>query len=618
MDGLRTRPATKSGVYMRWDVVRAPAGIDTSKLLYDISGGGTPNIKFRFGLTFQDEYQGKYTFRLVVRDLITGCQSSDTVDVAVIAEPTVVLKTVPNFCVNSGVGINLFDYILVNGVKPTSGSIFIQDVNGDRNDPRATTNISSGLFKVKTGAGVYNIKYTSSQFGCVKIDSFPVVVNDTPNLAVHNTTICTTQQPFDLSTLIDKGTKANVSYQYGKNFTGSVTTTGYSPGPYKIMLDEINQFGCRDTEYVYVKMVNQASVKFVKPLESCGSDTIRMSIDTVNLNNQGTLSWTSPTPLGGTNVSKFYLPTTADTTLGYVDARVDYTVNAPKVCANTSDTVRIYIHKYPDPMFTYQNGCEPLNDIFTPAERKGINPSILKYDWYVNGSSISTSNNSVPHLFTTQGKYQVTLSITNIEGKKYCNRTITQTVEIYPKPTAIFTTDPVNKTTIALPKFKTINTSSVNQTPFATVMKYNWGWGKTFKTGSDTVRSPNIIFGKDTGIYWIKLNVTTNKGCKDSTLKKVIIGPDIIIFVPDAFTPDNAGPNANNTFQPVILNYKTYQMLIFSRWGEKMYETTDLSKGWDGNFLGKPAQQGVYVYRIVVTSGDDKAYEFNGTFTLLR
>jgi hypothetical protein len=49
-----------------------------------------------------------------------------------------------------------------------------------------------------------------------------------------------------------------------------------------------------------------------------------------------------------------------------------------------------------------------------------------------------------------------------------------------------------------------------------------------------------------------------------------------------------------------------------------MYETSDLAKGWDGNFLGKPAQQGVYVYRIIVTSQDDKEFEFDGTFTLLR
>ena len=149
-------------------------------------------------------------------------------------------------------------------------------------------------------------------------------------------------------------------------------------------------------------------------------------------------------------------------------------------------------------------------------------------------------------------------------------------------------------------------------------MKYDWSWGKTYKTGWDTVKSPSVIFGKDTGNYWIKLVVTTDKNCKDSTLRRVVIGPDIIIFVPDAFSPDNSGPNENNTFKPVILNNKTFWMGIYNRWGEKMYETTDLTKGWDGNYLGKPAQNGVYAYKIIVTSLEDKEFHYNGTVSLIR
>jgi hypothetical protein len=49
-----------------------------------------------------------------------------------------------------------------------------------------------------------------------------------------------------------------------------------------------------------------------------------------------------------------------------------------------------------------------------------------------------------------------------------------------------------------------------------------------------------------------------------------------------------------------------------------MYETNDLNKGWDGNFLGKQAPEGVYVYKIIVTSLEDKIFQYNGTFTLLR
>jgi len=510
----------------------------------------------------------------------------------------------------------MFDYITVNGVKPTGGTIYIQDVNGDRNHPKVTTNISSGVFKTSTGPGVYNIKYVSSQFGCTKIDSFNIIVHDTSDLRVRDTTICASAIPLDVLTLsVSNKGGTIVSYPDGRFFNGTTTPTGYVPGPYKWMMIGLTPYNCQDTEYAKITIVNIPKLKFVKPIEVCEFDTVTLKIDTQYLNG-GTFNWI-PMATFGPTMNRKYIPTITDTALGYVDVRVDWSV-AKNVCPNPFDTVRVYIHQYPNPMFTYQNGCEPLNTIFTPTERKGINPSLLIYNWYVNTNSISNSNSSVPYLFSTQGKYQVTLSITNVQGKKQCNRTITQTVNVYPKPSVVFNTDPLYKTTVALPKFKTINTSSVSQNPFVTNMKHNWTWGKSYKIGTDTLKNSNIVFGKDTGTYWIKLVVTTDKGCKDSSMKKVVIGPDIIIFVPDAFTPDNAGPNENNTFRPYVINNKTYEMLIFNRWGEKMFETTDLSRGWDGNYLGKPAQDGVYVYKMIVTSLEDKVFQYNGTFTLIR
>jgi gliding motility-associated-like protein len=616
MDVLRTKPASKNGVSMNWEVVRAPSGIDTSILLSNISGGGVPNIRFGFGLPQQDFYQGKYTFKLTVRNLVTGCQSSDTVDVNVIPEPKVIIKNIPDYCVNSGISISMFDYITVNGVKPTSGVIYIQDVNGDRKHPKVTTDISTGLFKTSTGPGVYNIKYVSSQFGCVTTDSFNIIVHDTSDLRVKDTTICASSLPLDVLKLVvsNKG-GTTVNYPDGGFFNGTTTPTGYIPGPYKWMMVGLTQYNCQDTEYAKITVVNIPKLKFIKPIEGCEFDTITLKIDTQYLNG-GVFNW-QPITIFGPTMNKKYIPINSDTSLGYVDVRVDWSVSQ-NICPNPFDTTRVYIHKYPDPMFTYQNSCEPLNNIFTPTERKGINPLLLKYNWYVDNYSISNSNDSFSYLFTTQGQYQVMLSLTNIQGKKQCNRTITQTVNVYPKPNVVFTTDPLYKTTVALPKFKTINTSSVNQIPFTTNMKYNWSWGKSYKIGSDTFKNSNIIFGKDTGIYWIKLVITTDKGCKDSSMKKVIIGPDIIVFIPDVFTPDGAGPNENNTFKPFVINNKTYQMLIYNRWGEKLYETTDLAKGWDGNYEGQPAQDGVYVYKMFITSLEDKVFQYTGTFTLMR
>ena len=66
------------------------------------------------------------------------------------------------------------------------------------------------------------------------------------------------------------------------------------------------------------------------------------------------------------------------------------------------------------------------------------------------------------------------------------------------------------------------------------------------------------------------------------------------------------------------MNFKAYNLKIFNRWGEKLYETDDLNKGWNGTYNGAECMQGVYVYKVEVVSFEDKVYEFNGTVTLLR
>ena len=101
-------------------------------------------------------------------------------------------------------------------------------------------------------------------------------------------------------------------------------------------------------------------------------------------------------------------------------------------------------------------------------------------------------------------------------------------------------------------------------------------------------------------------------------VRPVKIGPDIIVFIPNAFTPDDAGPNGNNRFLPFVQNFDAYHMTIFNRWGEKLFETTDATIGWDGTYQGVPVQQDVYAYVVEVSSADGKSYKFPGTVTLLR
>lgn len=83
-----------------------------------------------------------------------------------------------------------------------------------------------------------------------------------------------------------------------------------------------------------------------------------------------------------------------------------------------------------------------------------------------------------------------------------------------------------------------------------------------------------------------------------STSNEVLLPRDAEINVPTAFRPNSIVPE-NRDFNPLLKNVDpdTYLFLIYNRWGQKVFETRDPLKGWDGSFNGE-IQQGIYVYRI--------------------
>lgn len=89
-----------------------------------------------------------------------------------------------------------------------------------------------------------------------------------------------------------------------------------------------------------------------------------------------------------------------------------------------------------------------------------------------------------------------------------------------------------------------------------------------------------------------------------------------IIHVPTAMVPEGT----NNFFKPVIsfANPDKYLMVIFNRWGERLFETRDIDTGWDGTYNNNFVQQGVYAYYIVVTGANGNEVQRKGTFMVIR
>lgn len=100
-----------------------------------------------------------------------------------------------------------------------------------------------------------------------------------------------------------------------------------------------------------------------------------------------------------------------------------------------------------------------------------------------------------------------------------------------------------------------------------------------------------------------------------SLTNQVCLQMDPKIWVPNAMLAFGV----NNEFKPVIgyADFLTYRMRIYSRWGDLLFNTTNISEGWDGTWRGELVPEGTYVYYIEVNDGRGKLHERTGPVHML-
>jgi gliding motility-associated-like protein len=89
-----------------------------------------------------------------------------------------------------------------------------------------------------------------------------------------------------------------------------------------------------------------------------------------------------------------------------------------------------------------------------------------------------------------------------------------------------------------------------------------------------------------------------------------------VLLVPDAFTPN--ADNINERFEVKGLFINTFKMLVFNRWGQVVFQSSDINNSWDGMINGEKAPAGSYVYKAEVTDSADKPFSKSGSFLLIR
>jgi gliding motility-associated-like protein len=108
----------------------------------------------------------------------------------------------------------------------------------------------------------------------------------------------------------------------------------------------------------------------------------------------------------------------------------------------------------------------------------------------------------------------------------------------------------------------------------------------------------------------------TESGCVSMDSMYIMVVEETPIDMPNAFTP---GVQPNPTFKVAhrgVASLKSFK--VYNRWGTKIFETTDISQGWDGTFNGESQPMGVYVYTVEALDNKGKSFVKNGNVTLLR
>lgn len=112
------------------------------------------------------------------------------------------------------------------------------------------------------------------------------------------------------------------------------------------------------------------------------------------------------------------------------------------------------------------------------------------------------------------------------------------------------------------------------------------------------------------------VQAATEWGCRAIDSVDIIVNNESVLDVPNAFSPGN---NLNGEIKIVrrgIASLKYFR--IFNRWGTKVFETTDIDKGWNGQLNGEPQPMGVYVYTVEAVTNTGKRFIKQGNITLIR
>lgn len=388
-----------------------------------------------------------------------------------------------------------------------------------------------------TDTGSVSYIVTTSRQGCSSKDTVDIRVNPIPTASINGTTtVCVGDSAPTIKFTVSNGTPPIIigytinggAVQTTTTNVDSVTitapTTTSGTFVYNLVsVEESSTTTCSKTlnDSVIIKVNPLPTASIAGTTQVCQNDAFPLVTFTAA---SGTSPYTftytinsgaqqTITAIAGNSIS-LNVPTTVSDTFNYVLISVS-DASLTSCSQLQSDTAIIIVNPSPVANFGLEEVCLNQSISFSDSTMVSVN-TINTWQWnFGDNSALVTLQNPV-HMYTTDSTYTVTLVATSTNG---CKDTVSKNAIVHPLPYAGFLTNPTASSFCGATDIQFTDTTTIN-TPDQ-LQSWLWDFGDGIATGT----SQNTTHAYDTGSYTVQLNVISDFGCTDSTIKTITIYP---------------------------------------------------------------------------------------------
>ncbi len=436
------------------------------------------------------------------------------------------------------------------------------------NDPMMqTTDTASGLIP-----GIYTVLVTDSN-GCKRSDSILIDSAAYTHIAFGIETLCNGDSSGSAYiTTIPGDTIFTYLWDSNAGSQTNDTATGLSAGNYQVYITDT--IGCIDTIDVTINEPTAIGLNdsLINPL--CNSDTSGSIIVNAFGGTPGYVYSWGNNQLSGLGQGTYPITVIDSNNCIYTDS---FTLIDPDPITLVLDTVSA--------------SCG-LNDGMVWAVIQGGTPGYT-YNWTPGGIGFDTLNNV--------GTGMYSLLVTDTNG---CTALDSIYVSEVPNFSVDFSLTP-SSGVAPLEVFFTNNSNNC--------ITYFWDFGNG---DTSTVQNPlSVIYNTDS-TYTITLIACNAGGCCDTVTHTVVVQSNSICSFANVFTPN--GDGMNDKFIVDCDQIVEYEIVVFNRWGNKLFESNDINTSWDGTNKGKDVPEGTYFFIIKALGLDDVVWDKKGSVSLIR